>query len=245
MPPELDSPNSEPKQYSDEEISKILNTAKATRSERDEAARKAKELEENNKKLSEQLEQIKKIDPQRYQDLEKLAQTYEEKKLEEQRNFQELQTRYKDKEASLLQENNQLKESLKQTQVVNALEKAFYSIGGKAGKDDDGYSYFDLIRERAMNYVVLDETSGKLIVVDPKDKTVMKDPKTGSPYTIDDLMLKLRSSGPTAALFEPVGNGYGSGMNRSQSNQNPAMIREQLSKLPPAERLAKARELGL
>ncbi|MEH2397799.1 hypothetical protein [Nostoc sp.] len=51
------------------------------------------------------------------------------------------------------QEIEQLKESLKQNQIINALEKSFYATGGKAGKDEDGYSYFDLIRDRAINYI--------------------------------------------------------------------------------------------
>ncbi|MEA5606004.1 hypothetical protein [Nostoc sp. UHCC 0252] len=47
----------------------------------------------------------------------------------------------------MLQEIEQLKESLKQNQIINALEKSFYATGSKAGKDEDGYSYFDLIRD--------------------------------------------------------------------------------------------------
>jgi hypothetical protein len=72
----------------------------------------------------------------------------------------------------------------------------------------------------------------------------LKDTK-GVSLTVDDLMLKLRSGGPTASLFDPIGNGAGSGMTRSHGTQNAAMLREQIMKLPRAERLAKARELGI
>lgn len=243
MPPELDNPP-ETKQYSDEEISKILATAKATRTERDEVAKKAKDLEIKVNELSGQLETIKGIDPNKYKELEKLAQTYEERKLEEQRNFSELKERWSGEKTSLQQEIGLLKESLKQVQIINALEKSFYATGGKAGKDEDGYSYFDLIRDRAMNYIVLDESTGKLTVIDPRDKTILKDSK-GAAFTVDELMLKLRSGGPTSALFDPVTNGAGSGMHRSVNNQNGAMLREQLMQLPRSERLAKARELGI
>lgn len=244
MPPEPDPTiNTETKQYTDEEITKILATAQATRKERDEAARKAKDLETKVAELSGNLEKIKGIDPVKYKELENIAANYEERKLEEQRNFGELQTRYKEKEAALLQENQQLKESNRQQTVVNALEKSFYATGGKSGKDEDGYTYFDLIRDRAVNYIVLDE-QGKITVVDPRDKMPLKDNK-GVSLTIDDLMLKLRSGGPTASLFDPIGNGAGSGMTRSHGTQNAAMLREQIMKLPRAERLAKARELGV
>ncbi|MFN6531233.1 hypothetical protein [Nostoc sp. ChiSLP03a] len=71
------------------------------------------------------------------------------------------------------QEIEQLKESLKQNQIINALEKSFYATSGKAGKDEDGYSYFDLVRDQAINYIVLDEHN-KFIVIDPRDKTPLK-----------------------------------------------------------------------
>lgn len=244
MPPELDNPPTpETKQYTDEEISKILNTAKATRQERDDAAKKAKDLETKITELSGQLETIKGIDPQKYKELEKLAQTYEDRKLEEQRNFQELKERWTGEKTTLQQEIEQLKGSLKQNQIINALEKSFYATGGKAGKDEDGYSYFDLIRDRAAAYIQFDD-QGRITIIDPRDKTPMKDTK-GVSFTVDDLMMKLRSGGPTAALFDPISNGAGGGMNRSSSNQNPAMLREQIMALPRSERLSKARELGI
>ncbi|MEH1902519.1 MAG: hypothetical protein V7L04_14140 [Nostoc sp.] len=247
MPQELEpnSTQSENKQYTDEEITKILNTVKATRTERDDADKKAKEAEAKNTELLKQLDQIKKIDPNRYQELEQLAQTYEERKLEEQRNFGELQTRYKEREAALQQENLALKESNRQAQIVNALEKSFYATGGKSGKDDDGLTYFDLIRDRAANYIVLDEESGKITIIDPKDKTMLRDSK-GVPFTVDDLMFKLRSGGPTASLFDPISNGAGSGMTRGQGSQNTGMVREQIMQIGSrSDRIAKARALGI
>jgi hypothetical protein len=245
MPPELDPTiPTETKQYSDEEITKILNTVQATRKERDEAAKKAKELETKVAELSGNLEKIKGIDPNKYQELEKLAASYEERKLEEQRNFSELKERWTGEKTTLQQQIQQLQENLKQNQIINALEKSFYATGGKSGKDDDGYTYFDLIRDRAINYILLDE-SGKLIVIDPRDKTPLKDPK-GVSFTVDDLMLKLRTGGPTASLFEPIGNGAGGGMTRSQhGTQNTAMVREQIMQLPRSERIARARQLGI
>jgi hypothetical protein len=38
----------------------------------------------------------------------------------------------------LQQEIEQLKESLKHNQIINALEKSFYATSGKGGKDEDG-----------------------------------------------------------------------------------------------------------
>ncbi|MEH1976083.1 MAG: hypothetical protein V7L02_23290 [Nostoc sp.] len=101
-----------------------------------------------------------------------------------------------------------------------------------------------MIRDRAANYIVLDD-QGKITIIDPRDKTPLKDTK-GVSFTVDDLMLKLRYGGPTASLFEPIGNGAGSGMTRSQhGTQNAAMLREQIMALPRSERLSKARELGI
>lgn len=173
MPPELEDSSTPVKQYSDDEVTKILNTAKATRTEQDEVAKRAKDLETKVAELSGQLEKIQGIDPKRFQELEQLAQTYEERKLEEQRNFQELKERWSGEKTTLQQEIGQLKENLKQNQIINALEKSFYATGGIAGKDEDGYSYFDLIRDHAINYIVLDEHSN-FIVINPRNKTPLK-----------------------------------------------------------------------
>ncbi len=230
------------RQYSDEEISKILATAKATRIERDEAAKKAKGLETQINDLTAQIEQIKGLDPERYQQLEKLAQTYEEQKLEKEKNFAELKERWQGEKTALQQQIEELNSNLKNTRIINSLEKAFYATGGRAGKDDDGLTYFDLIRDRAMQFIEVDD-SGKLLIIDPRDKTKLTTEK-GIPFTVEDLMLRFRKSGPTTALFEPVGNGAGGGMQRN-NGFNSAVTREQLMKLPRAERLAKAREMGL
>lgn len=240
MPPEEDQ--QQQKQYSDEEISKIISATKASRDERDEAVRRAKELENQIAEYKGQIEKIKGLDPKRYQELEALAQTYEERKLEEQKNFSELKERWQGEKTSLQQQIEQLNNDLKNTRVINALEKAFYSVGGRAGKDDDGLTYFDLIRDRAMQFIEVDD-SGRLSIIDPRDKTKLTTDK-GIPYTIEDLMIRFRKSGPTTALFEPSSNGAGGGMQRN-NGFNSAITREQLMQLPRAERLAKARELGL
>ncbi|QLE47823.1 hypothetical protein FD724_06670 [Nostoc sp. C057] len=74
MVTELDStPSPETKQYSDDEISRILATAQATRKERDEAAKRAKELEIKVNELSGNLEKIKGIDPNKYQRIRKIS----------------------------------------------------------------------------------------------------------------------------------------------------------------------------
>ncbi|WP_414755541.1 hypothetical protein [Anabaena sp. CCY 9910] len=241
MPPELE--DSQPKTYSEEEITKILNTAKATRAERDEAAKKAKDLENQLTETTKQLEQFKAIDPKKYQELETLAKTYEERKLEEQREFGELKERWQGERTTLQQQIQQLNNELKSTRVVNALEKAFYAVGGKAGSEGD-LSYFDLLRDRATQYIEVDD-SGKLVIIDPRDKTKMVTDK-GTPYTVEDLMGKFRTAGPTTSLFEPVGNGAGGGMQRNSQQNGTAATREQLMKITNrAERLARARELGI
>lgn len=240
---ELDNPIPETKAYSDEEISKILNTAKATRKERDTVAERAKQLETQNLELQSKLEQIKGIDPDKFKQLEQIAATYEERKLEEERKFSELKERWTGERTAFAQQIQELQQQLQSTQVVNALEKAFYSCGGRSGKDDDGYTYFDLIQERAKAYIQRDD-KGKLVVIDPRDGTAMRDPK-GAPYSVEDLMLRLRTSGPTASLFEPP-DSRGSGMNRSANYNSVAATRDSLMGMTNrAERLAKARELGI
>ncbi|MHC5779304.1 hypothetical protein [Nostoc sp.] len=234
----------EDKKYSDEEITKILNTAQATRKERDDVAKKAKDLETKVAELSENLEKIKGIDPVKYKELEITAAQYEDRKLEEQRGFAELKERWTGEKTTLQQQIVQLQESNRQSQIINALEKSFYATGGKSGKDDDGWTYFDLIRDRAATHIVLDD-QGKITIIDPRDKTPLKDTK-GVSFTVDDLMFKLRSAGPTASLFEPIGNGAGGGMTRSQGSQNGAMVTAQIMQIPSrSDRITKFRAMGI
>ncbi|MHC5829032.1 MAG: hypothetical protein ACYT04_77275, partial [Nostoc sp.] len=118
--------------------------------------------------LSEKLEKIKGIDPVKYRDLEATAAQYEERKLEENLKFAEVKEIWTGEKKNLQQQILQLQESNRQSQIVNALEKSFYATGGKSGKDDDGLTYFDLIRDRAANYIVLDD-QGKITIIDPRD----------------------------------------------------------------------------
>ncbi|MDJ0677597.1 MAG: hypothetical protein QNJ36_19810 [Calothrix sp. MO_167.B42] len=237
------NPSTEPKTYSNEEISKILNTIKATREERNKAAARSKELETQVAQMNAQLEAIQKIDPERYQQLENLAKNYEESKLEEQKQFNQLKERWSQEKQTYAQQIQELQTTLVESKITNRLEKAFYSSGGRVGKDEDGYSYFDLIRDRASRYVQMDD-DGKLQVVNPKDGTRMFTDKN-QVFTVEDLMLKLRGSGPTAALFEPVGSG-GSGMNKSFAGGNGTATRESLMGIKSrAQRLTEARRLGI
>lgn len=245
MPEEQPPVTTPDKEYSDEEIKKILNTARATRTERDEAAKKAAELEEINKKLQAQMDQVSSIDPKRVKELEARAAQFEEIKLEEQKQFSELKERWSSEKTNYEGQIQKLIAQNRESQIINALEKAFYSCGGKAGKDDDGYSYFDMVRDRAQKHIVMDD-AGKITVIDPRDGTRLKTDK-GTFYSVEDLMFRLRKQGPTTATFEPQGNGAGGGMS---ANSNPlnslGATRESLREIKdPAARLARARELGI
>lgn len=139
----------------------------------------------------------------------------------------------------LAEEIAKLKQTHREYIVSNTLEKAFYQCGGKSGRDEDGYSYYDMLRDRAMKYVQVND-SGLITFVDPLDNLPLR--KNGRPFAPEDLMLKLRSSGTSAALFDTASSSatvdprsFGADTTREQLRQ----IRD------PAARLARARELGI
>lgn len=139
----------------------------------------------------------------------------------------------------LTKENSTLKQTHREYIASNTLEKAFYQCGGKSGRDEDGYSYFDMLRDRIKKYIQVDD-AGALTIVDPLDNVPLR--KNGRSFTPEDLMLKLKSSGTSSALFNTASDSvtidpraFGADATREQLRQ----IKD------PAARLARARELGI
>jgi|GEM_PF-3982259 len=227
-------PAAQPK-YTDEEIAKILNTAQATRKEKEESEKRFKEAQDR-------LKQLEGLDPQKFKELEDKVKTYQQTKLEEQQKYEEVKSIWQNERQTLQQQINDLALQKEKLSIEYKLEKAFSACDGKTGKGDTGISYFDMIKPIAERFI--QSKDGQISIIDPRDGTELRNEK-GQPFTLEELMLKLRSGGPTADLFNPVGNGAGTGMKPSAGKFGRAALEEQLKNLPAAERINKARELGI
>lgn len=140
----------------------------------------------------------------------------------------------------LTQQNAKLKTTNQELKISHALETAFYEVGGKRSTNESGTSAFDLLRSVANDYVKFDEKE-KLIFVDPRDGLELRTAE-GKNYTPRDLMVKLKNSPVTGAMFEnQAANSY------LPNGLTPGNVtRETLRQIKdPAARLALAREHGI
>lgn len=211
-------------------------------------------VKEKNKKQSEELrrsqeqltrfqEQLAKYNPEKIAELESQAKNYEERKLEEQRSFNELKQRWTSEKQNYVSQIEKLNSQVQEIQTKYEVEKAFFNAGGRSDPDSKSGmpTYFDLLYPQAIRYVKLED--GKLVVIDPLDGTRVLNDKN-QPMSLNELMRKLSMEGPTSHLFYPANNAAGSGARRSDQPNSRANL-EYLAKLSPAARVAEARRLGL
>lgn len=205
--------------------------------------KQSEELRRSQEQLSRFQEQLSKYDPAKIAELESLAKNYEERKLEEQRSFNELKQRWTTEKQNYLSQIEKLESQTQEIQTKYEVEKAFFNAGGRSDPDSKAGtpSYFDLLYPQAIRYVKLEE--GKLVVIDPLDGTRVLNDKN-QPMSLGELMRKLSMEGPTSHLFYPVNNAQGSGARPSNQPGSRANL-EYLSKLSPSARIAEARRLGL
>lgn len=206
-----------------------------------------KETEAQNRQLQQQYEQASKVlgqyTPEQIRDMQQRVETYEQRKLEEQQEYAKIKQSWQEKEQTYQGQLKERDQKLVDLQITYELEKAFYNTGGKANVENKSgeATYFDLLKPIAQRYIVFEE--GKIQVVDPADGAKMFTDQS-KPYTLADLMAKLRTAGPTAELFQPTSNGAGGGMgpNSNGLRRGNQIDFEALNKLPPAERIRIARE---
>jgi antitoxin component of MazEF toxin-antitoxin module len=206
--------------------------------------KKRKDLE----KMVRQLQQkYSGINPEEIEKLKQESEKREQEELEKQSQYQAAlklkEDKYNQDVQAVRNENSQLQKRLEQTVIEQAVVDAFLASGGKRG-DKPGESPKDYVR--LLLPAVADQlrVDGDDVIVVDKNGDQRFNPETFKPYTLEDLMSDCRKKGATALFFEPQDKANGSGAYPNSRRVSADKMKE-LEGLPPAARVARARELGI
>lgn len=207
MSNELDQPE---QHTTPEDTTALLNTVKATRSERDAANKRVKELETK-------LNKYNQIDLAKYEALVQSEAEREERSMLEAKQFGELKTKWQSEKESYIKKISEIESQRQEDYLKTNLEKAFVRNGGRLEVDEDGSSTFDLVYSRARQHISIND--GNLEIIN-RDGTPMLDSK-GKAVSLDGLFDKLKNSVATASLFNsPVQGGSGMQSNSSRRSES-------------------------
>jgi antitoxin component of MazEF toxin-antitoxin module len=210
-----------------------LKALEAEKKRRRELERSIKQLQQKYQGINpEEIEKIKQANEAREQEeLEKQSQYQAALKLREDKYNQDVQ--------AVRNENQQLQQRLEATLIEQAVVDAFVGSGGR--KDDSPKAYARLLLPAIADQLRVDD--GEVVVVDSNGDPRLN-PTTFQPYTLTDLMADCRSKGATAIFFEPSDRANGTGA-RANARRTGADKMAELDGLPRAERITRAREMGL
>jgi hypothetical protein len=219
-----------------------------------EGGKKALEIEraarrDLEKQIAELTKKYSGIDPEEVARIRTEAEERERRELEERGRYDELINRTRTKhEQEIAAERAltiKLRNDLSETRIEQAITEAFFGADGKIGGTDGVGSkdYAGMLLGQIRSRIAIDD-SGDVIVVDRNGDQEFN-PETAKPMTLDELMAECRSKGATKILFNPMDKAQGGGAYSNASRKARDQISEELAKLPPSSRIAKARELGL
>ena len=202
--------------------------------------KRRKELE---KQVRELQQKFSGINPEEIERLKQEAEKREQEELEKQSQYQAAlklkEEKYNQDVNAVRNENLQLQQRLQQTIIEQAVVDAFLDGGGRRGESPKAYA-------KLLMPAIADQlkVEGDEVIVIDKNGDQRFNPETFAPYTLADLMSDCRKKGPTALFFEPQDKASGSGATANGRRISSDKMAE-LEKLPRAERIARARELGL
>ena len=210
-----------------------LKALEAEKKRRKELERTVRQLQERYSGINpEEIERLKQESEKREQEeLEKQSQYQAALRLKEEKYNQDVQ--------AVRGENQQLQQKLQQTVIEQAVVDAFLECGGKRG--DSPKAYAKLLLPAIADQL---RVEGDEVIVVDKNGDQKFSPETFQPYTLSDLMNDCRKKGATAIFFEPVDKASGAGAYPNSRRVGADRMAE-LDKLPRAERIARAREMGL
>jgi antitoxin component of MazEF toxin-antitoxin module len=202
--------------------------------------KKAKELERQNKQLQ---QKYSGINPEEIEKLRQDSERAQQEELEKQSQYQAAlrlkEDKYNQDVEAVRNENQKLQQRLEATLIEQAVVDAFLGNGGRRG--DTPKAYAKLLLPAIADQLRVED--GEVIVVD-KNGDLRLNPETFQAYTLADLMADCRGKGATAIFFEPQDRASGAGAQPNSRRVSTDKMAE-LNNLPRAERIARAREMGL
>ena len=222
----IDSPDS--RNYSEEEVQNLL---KALKSERE--ARKIYEKEVKEK--AQQLEKFAQINPDEYRKLQEEAAIAAREKAAADERTALLEEKYGAQAAEALKQRDERTKELLEFRKRYALEKVFFSAGGRTDSAD-GVSFFDMLANQIGSQFRL-EPDGGITVIDFQGDPVL-DKDSGRRITPEDYLAKFKNH-PIYGTFFKGSKGSGAGIGYGGTNAN-GMPAEDLHSLSSEELFQKA-----
>lgn len=214
--------------YSEEEVQNLL---KALKSERE--ARKLYEKEVKEKAAV--LEKFQDINPEEYRQLqEEVALAAREKAAVEERTAL-LEEKYGSQAAEAVKARDSANRELQEFRKRYALEKVFFSAGGRTDSAD-GVSFFDMLANQIGGRFRL-ESDGSITVVDSTGDPVL-DKETGKRINPEDYLGQFKTH-PIYGTFFKGNKGSGAGIGYGGTDAN-GMTTEDLGSLSRDELFLKA-----
>ena len=216
-----------------EDVTDLKSTVVATRSERDDAQA--------------QLKAFKGIDPAKARDaMEKIGEMANwkpEEKVAQQ--IEVIKTQLEDKHAAeLTKKDEALTKVTAMYQKVKIEDAALQSFIEQGGRKQSAKPVLAYVREVAR----MRQTDGGDFLTEIKDEqgNARLSPATGStaPMAVAELIAEMKDSDAFAPLFDGTG-ATGTGASGGNGALKGKMSAEEFAKLPPAQRMQKAKELGI
>lgn len=189
----------------------VDNLLKALKAERE--SRKAFEKEAREK--ASQLEKFAQINPEEYRRLQEEASIAERERIAAEERTALLESKYGSQTAEANKRAEQAQVELQEYRKRYALEKVFFSAGGRTDVDG-GISFFDLLADRLGGHFRLEKT-GSVVVVDGNGDPVLS-PDTGKRVSPEEYLGTFKEHPIYGTFFKGTrGSGAGLGMGGTDS----------------------------
>lgn len=222
------SDTTDDRSYSEEEVQNLL---KALKSERE--ARKIYEKEVKEK--SAQLEKFAQINPDEYRKLQEEAAIAAREKAAADERTALLEDKYGKQAAEAVQQRDGAYKELQEFRKRYALEKVFFSAGGRTDSAD-GVSFFDMLANQIGGHFRL-EPDNSITVVDSNGVPIL-DKESGRRINPEDYLGGFKTH-PIYGTFFKGSKGSGAGIGYGGTDMN-GMTSEDLSTLSSDELFLKA-----
>lgn len=201
----------------------VDNLLKALRAERESRKTYEKELREK----AAQLEKFAQINPEEYRRLQEEASIAERERLAAEERTSLLEEKYGKQAAEANQKAEAYQNELREFRKRYALEKVFFSAGGRTDAEG-GVSFFDLLADRLGNNFRL-EPNGSVTVVDSNGDPIL-DSDTGKRIAPEEYLASFKTH-PIYGTFFRGAKGAGAGLGYGGTDAS-GMTAEDLASLP-------------
>lgn len=222
------SVDSKNKTYSEDEVQNLLKALKAERESR-------KIYEKEAKEKAQALERFKDVNPAEYQKLQEEAAIASRERAAAEERTSLLEEKYGKQAAEAVRKADQKEKELQEFRKRYALEKVFFSAGGRTDAQD-GVSFFDLMANQIGSQFRL-ESNGTITVVDSNGDPVL-DSDSGKRISPEDYLARYKTH-PIFGTFFKGHKGSGAGIGAGTSDAN-GMTTEDFNSLSVDEMFLRA-----